>query len=44
METAFAGWPRPPPARHPFDPFGYHPERKAERALIAQYEADIGAC
>ena len=27
----------------PFDPFGYHPERKAERALIAQYEADIGA-
>ena len=27
----------------PFDPFGYHPERKAERALLAQYEADIGA-
>jgi len=26
----------------PFDPFGYHPERKAERALIAQYESDLG--
>jgi indolepyruvate ferredoxin oxidoreductase len=25
----------------PFDVFGYHPERKAERALIRQYEADI---
>ena len=25
----------------PFDVFGYHPERKAERALITQYEADI---
>ena len=26
----------------PFDVFGYHPERKAERALIARYEADLG--
>ncbi|MCK6373793.1 MAG: indolepyruvate ferredoxin oxidoreductase family protein [Zoogloea sp.] len=26
----------------PFDVFGYHAERKAERALTAQYEADIG--
>ena len=25
----------------PFDPFGYAAERKMERALIAQYEADI---
>ncbi|MDD3352229.1 indolepyruvate ferredoxin oxidoreductase family protein [Zoogloea sp.] len=25
----------------PFDPFGYHPERRAERALLAQYEADL---
>ena len=25
----------------PFDIFGYHPERKAERALIRQYEDDI---
>ena len=25
-----------------FDPFGYTTERRAERALIAQYEADIG--
>lgn len=25
----------------PFDPFGHTAERKAERALIAQYEADI---
>ncbi len=24
-----------------FDPFGRHPERKMERALIAQYEADM---
>ena len=24
-----------------FDPFGYHPERRTERALIAQYEADM---
>ncbi|MBN9696368.1 MAG: indolepyruvate ferredoxin oxidoreductase family protein [Zoogloea sp.] len=24
-----------------FDPFGYHPERKAERQLIDQYEADL---
>jgi indolepyruvate ferredoxin oxidoreductase len=24
-----------------FDPFGHHPERKAERALIAEYEADL---
>ncbi|WP_298621695.1 indolepyruvate ferredoxin oxidoreductase family protein [uncultured Zoogloea sp.] len=26
----------------PFDVFGYHAERKAERALTAQFEADIG--
>ncbi|WP_374266654.1 indolepyruvate ferredoxin oxidoreductase family protein [Zoogloea sp.] len=26
----------------PLDVFGYHPERRAERALTAQYEADIG--
>ncbi len=26
----------------PFDVFGYHPERKAERALTTQFEADIG--
>ncbi len=25
----------------PFDPFGYHPERRMERALIRQYEADM---
>jgi indolepyruvate ferredoxin oxidoreductase len=25
----------------PFDVFGYHPERKAERALIVEYEQDI---
>ncbi|MFP4313176.1 MAG: indolepyruvate ferredoxin oxidoreductase family protein [Alphaproteobacteria bacterium] len=25
----------------PFDIFGYNPERKKERALIAQYEADV---
>ncbi len=25
----------------PLDPFGRHPERKMERALIAQYEADM---
>jgi indolepyruvate ferredoxin oxidoreductase len=25
----------------PFDIFGYHPERKAERALIRQYEEDV---
>jgi len=25
----------------PFDPFGYTSERKMERALIAQYEADM---
>ena len=25
----------------PLDPFGYHPERRTERALIAQYEADM---
>ena len=25
----------------PLDVFGYHPERKAERALITQYETDI---
>ncbi|MBV2361071.1 indolepyruvate ferredoxin oxidoreductase family protein [Thalassococcus sp. CAU 1522] len=25
----------------PFDPFGRHPERKMERALIRQYEADM---
>ena len=24
-----------------FDPFGWHPERRMERALIAQYEADL---
>ena len=27
----------------PLDVFGYHPERKMERALIAQYEADMKA-
>ena len=27
----------------PFDPFGYTAERRAERALIAQYEADVDA-
>jgi hypothetical protein len=37
-----AGWPARRLRGTPFDPFGYHPERKAERALIAQYEADIG--
>jgi len=26
----------------PLDLFGYHPERKLERALIADYEADVG--
>ncbi|KPQ08573.1 MAG: indolepyruvate ferredoxin oxidoreductase [Rhodobacteraceae bacterium HLUCCA12] len=26
----------------PFDPFGYSHERRMERALIAQYEADMG--
>ncbi|WP_374498806.1 DUF6537 domain-containing protein, partial [Zoogloea sp.] len=25
----------------PFDIFGYHPERKAERALVVEYEQDI---
>ena len=25
----------------PFDPFGYSAERRAERALITQYEADM---
>ncbi len=42
METAFRWLARLRRLRGtPFDPFGYHPERKAERALIAQYEADI---
>jgi indolepyruvate ferredoxin oxidoreductase len=29
-------------ARHAFDPFGYTAERRMERALIKQYEADHG--
>jgi len=27
----------------PLDPFGYHPERKLERKLIADYEADVAS-
>ena len=42
METAFRWLARFRRLRGtPFDIFGYHPERRAERALIGQYEADI---
>jgi indolepyruvate ferredoxin oxidoreductase len=42
MKTAFGWLARLRRLRGtPFDVFGYHPERKAERALIRQYEDDI---
>lgn len=43
MKTAFGWLARLRRLRGtPFDVFGYHAERKAERALTAQFEADIG--
>ena len=43
MKTAFGWLTRLRRLRGtPFDVFGYHAERKAERALTAQFEADIG--